>query len=95
MLIVMIKRSVEDIYASRERARMPNGARVDWDRMYKRFCESYGIDSCNDPVKLIYDEWEWDRHRVPYSLTINYEDLRSHPLWVENRSNWHITQTAA
>ena len=95
MLIVMVQRNSDDIYRSREKAKLGNGLPVDWGRAMKRLCDAYEVDSTDDPVQLVYDRWAQDCRKVPWALTLNYEDFRGHPLWTDEagRKGWHVAQS--
>lgn len=92
LLVIMVRRAPPDIYRSRMRARMPGGGPVDWGRTHQRMLECYGVDKSDDMVGLVYRRWRQDRERIPMWLEVNYQDFADHPLWVDDRSGWHISQ---
>ncbi len=46
-------------------------------------------------MEISYRNWLEQRERLAHHLTIHYDDLESHPLFVKNRRGWKLRQTSA
>jgi hypothetical protein len=98
LLIVMVRRDKDKIYASRAEARMPDGSLVDLSYQELDMIKGYGVEICDDPVQLVYDRWEEQKKHIPAWMEVNYSDFEGHPLWVDEsarrqRPDWHVMTT--
>ena len=83
---VVIRRDIEDILKSQKR--------IDWSD--KEELENLRVSE-NDPrpiAQIKYDLWDSWKKYLPNYQEINYEDLRTHRLWVdaELRKDFHSKQ---
>ena len=85
---IIIRRNVEDILKSQKR--------IDWKDRQER--DNLRISE-SDPrpiAQIKYELWDSWKKYLPNYQEINYEDLRTHRLWVEPelRKNFHSKQWA-
>lgn len=83
LFVVWVKRNPDDVRKSMER--------INWK------CEgielkNYGLQS-GDIIKVKNDEWEKQKTKLGEYLEVNYEDLKDHPLWVEEHNKFLWNQT--
>lgn len=88
-LVVLMRRPLEEINASRNRARFTVGQAI-------RELSRYGLTE-GDPSAVKYAHWDaGQRDRIANTLEVQYASLANHPLWVprEERAGWRVKQTA-
>lgn len=89
--VVFMKRDVEDILASQSRMVTDMGDPTGWGiseyRLKKYHASSHAPD-------LVYENWDIQKTRLEGRyLEVDYESLKDHPLWVNDRSRFHHRQT--
>jgi hypothetical protein len=82
--VVMVRREMSDIVRSQER--------INWHCEEKELAK-YGM--AFEPflpgtaAQAKYQAWDdYQRRYIAHWTEIQYEDLRAHPLWVDNREGW-------
>lgn len=82
--IVFLIRPIEDIVRSEKRIGWRDG-----DRMLSRYFRDQG---CISEVK--YQIWgKYQKKLIPHAYDIEYNYLKNHPLWENNRKNFNSRQT--
>lgn len=90
MLVVVMRRSLDEIHASEKR--------IDWSKASRQLeLSKYGFE-VGDIAKIKYDQWEtYQRNdmRVDY-IEVQYKSLAEHPLWVPKKARkdfaWNDTE---
>ena len=87
ILIVFMHRSDDDIRASQEKR--------NWPEPFKgSVSEQADYNFPSDIVAVKKEKWKLQKLTGINSLDLEYETLRNHPLWVEDREHFATTQTA-
>jgi hypothetical protein len=85
--VVIVKRPLDQILRSQKR--------IGWDFNDVEL-RKYGITTGGTSAIVKYDYWNFfQRRRIHNPFEVEYEDLKSHPLWVdpEQRKNFKWNQT--
>ena len=87
-LVIFSMRDVDDIIASHIRGGL-HIPKVGWYETFKRD-HAPELNFDNSLAQIRYDAWEYQKElmKVPFK-EIQYEDLSTHPLWVEPKDRWH------
>lgn len=89
--VVFVWRSPEDIKASK--GRQPQ---VFWPKFeIGRRANYHTNDYSRSIMEIALENWNEQRERLPDHLTVHFDDLRSHALFEENRTDWGLRQTSA
>ena len=96
-MIVMMRRSVEDIIASQDRVGWDNGVLDELMKYGVKYEHLRWHAKNGKPIaQMKYDVWEDEQQpKIIHSLEIEYEWLSGHPLWIpkEERKNFTVEQT--
>lgn len=98
VFVVFMVRDVNKIAASKARAKLSDGTPVNFQRMQTIECNKYSVDgnfygSAPD-AELKYSMWEEQKARIKNYLELPYEELSKHPLWLSDRTGFHVRQIA-
>ena len=77
--IIWMKRDNQEIFESSKSIQWAPGQEF----------KNYELEPDKDFRDLIQakeDFWEWQKERIPHTFEVEYENLKSHPLWLEDRS---------
>lgn len=91
VFVVLVRRNLEEIYRSQER--------IAWGFEFEElskfgFVPAYSGGHHLRAAEIKYAYWDWGT-KPPLRIEIAYDDLRNHPLWVneEERKNFTPKQT--
>jgi len=94
--VVFMFRDVDDIERSQaDHMVLKNGNKVAWRWIARTEFGKYNHTGGKKVAELKYETWRFQRERLPFHLELEYESLRSHSLWVDNRKDFHVRQTRA
>jgi hypothetical protein len=89
-LVVFLKRNLDAIRVSQSRMVTDMGQQTGWGIAEFRL-QKYHAES-PDPA-VVYEAWEDQKPLLKHVLEIEYESLKEHPLWINDRSHFHFRQT--
>lgn len=93
VFVVFLHRDNVDIARSQQRMYEINGQQVIWPYIEDAELSKY---HANGAIALIkYESWQEQKKSIDHYLELDYESLRAHPLWVDDRKDFHVRQTSA
>lgn len=93
-LVVMMRRPVDEIELSEQRAVARDGKKIAFGQIGEaRKKNAYHDHSDKHISTVCYESWEDQKRLIPNSIDLEYHSLRTHGMWVENR-NFTVRQTA-
>lgn len=93
-LVVMVHRDIEDIKASESRAKDARGNSIAFGIInQQRKALGYNADGPDHIAEVCYEAWGRQKPMIPNTLDLQYESLKGHHLWIEQR-DFSIRQTS-
>ena len=94
VLVIFMIRDVSDIQQSEQKMMHEGGEPVNWAGIQLTETRLYNTGQIGKPISMIkYENWEHQKPKIKHWLELSFEDLRSHPMWIEDRKGFHVRQT--
>jgi len=94
--IIWVNRHLADVQHSRANMRTTTGNPVSWNAIDHQLRVAYNALNDHRDIALIqYENWQYQKTYFANAREVNYEDFLNHPLFVKDKTGFHLRQTEA